>query len=895
MFGLPQILHKIRALLRKRRFETEMDDELLFHLERLTEENIRAGMAPDEARRAARLRFGGVDQIKEECRDTRPVRILGETLQDLRYGVRTLAKSPGFAAVSILTLALGIGANTAVFSLIDAILLKNLPVRNPEELVMVAAYHGEKGRDFSYPMFRDIAGCQEVFSGIYATGGAEFVRVNAEGLGELPAETIQGRFVSSDYFSVLGVNPVRGRAFSTENREEAVIGYAFWQTYFGGDPSILGRALTLNQASFAIVGVAPRKFFGESPGVVVDLWIPISSQPRIEARDLLEVRTASWFRTVGRLKPGIDARQAESRLTLLYRQLLADEIASGTGSLIHKAPRLEDTRVALSSGSRGSSWYRQQLSQPLKVLMLVVAVVLLIACSNVANLLLARASFRQKEIGIRLALGAGRLRLVRQLLTESFLLAILGGAAGFGLFFATRQVLLRMASVQLDLRTDWRILGFVLAAAMATGLLFGLAPALRATRTRLVPAIQPDAGRRPRLLVPRLLVVGQMALSLVLLVGAGLLLRTLQNFRDFDAGFVRDKVLLLELSQEKESPGKPDTLGRQILDRMNGLPGVRSASLCRHGFFGGGANTTPIRVPSSRVNPDTDGEIRTERVSPRYFETLGMRLLTGRDFNPADKAVSIINETMARHYFGRENPLGKLLYFPRIDSQRRYVPFSVNLEQEQGVQIIGVVKDARYDDLRQSTPRMAYLPWADQPSFDSWVVVRTFGNPSGLVTPIRRILAEFDPELVLRRADTLENQVNATLNYERLVSELLGFFGSIALLLVCVGLYGLMAYSVGQRTHEIGIRMALGARRLQALVLILRDSVILTLLGVAVGIPVALVATRLVEHFLFGVKPFDPPTVISAVAILVTVSVLAAWLPAQRASRIDPASALREE
>ncbi len=897
MFGLQRIGPALRTLLQKARFEAEMDDELLFHLERVTEENIQAGMTPEAARRAARLSFGALEQVKEECRDTRPIRILREILQDLHYGLRTLARSPGFAAVSILTLALGVGANTAIFSLIDAILLRDLPVRNPEELVIVEAFHGQEGRNFSYPMFRDIATRQEAFSGVYATGGAEFVRVEVEGLGELPSpEAIQGRFVSSNHFSVLGVNPMLGRVFDAGDNQEAVIGYGFWQKQLGKDPSVLGRVITLNQASFVIVGVTGREFFGESPGSTTDLWIPIEAQPRLERRSLLEARTASWFRTMARLKPGITVRQAEAALTVLYRQLLADEIASGTGSLIHKAPRLEDTRVGLSPGSKGYSWYRQQLAQPLRLLMLVVAVVLLIACCNVANLLLARASFRQREIGIRLALGAARLRLIRQLLTESLLLGALGGAAGLGLFFATRNVFLTMANVQLDLRPDWRILGFAAAVATLTGVLFGLVPALQATKTRVVPSGQTNSAGRARIFIPRLLVVAQMALSIVLLVGAGLLVRTLQNFRDFNPGFVRENVLLFELVDEDSSDKATDSgIGSAILERLSALPGVDSASLCNSTFFSGSANTSPVRVPDSQVNPDADGEIRTERVSSRYFDTLGMRLLLGREFTPADNAVAIINSALARHYFPGQNPLGKSIYFPRLDEQRRYIPFSPKLELEQAVEVVGVVQDAKYEDLRQVTPRMAYLPWVSGASFDSSVAVRTVTGPANLVEPIRAALRQVSPNLVVREVKTLEAQVNQSLTHERLITELLTFFGLIALGLACVGLYGVMSYSVARRTHEIGIRMALGARRGHALGMVLKSTVMLVVIGILIGLPILLVTTRLVEHFLFGVRPLDPATIAVAIVFLFLIAVIAAYLPARRASRIDPALALRQE
>jgi len=899
MFGfLVRLMRGCRDLFgSKTRFEAEMDDELVYHLERVIQENIESGMTPAEARRAAHVSFGGVTQIKEECRDTRPMRLAREAVQDLRYALRLLAKSPGFAAVSILTLALGIGANTAIFSLVDAIFLKNLAVPHPEELVIVEAFHGEEGRNFSYPMFRDIAAGQQVFSGIYASGGAEFSRISVEGIGELPsAEAVQGRFVSRDYFSTLGVNPAPGRAFGQDD-QEAVISYGFWQKQLGKDRSVLGRVITLNQASFVIVGVAPREFSGESPGNPVDLWIPIDSQPRIEQRDLLEVRTATWFRTIARLKPDVGLRQAEAALTALYRRLLADEIASGTGSLIHKAPNPEEARIALSPGGKGFSWHRGRLSQPLWLLTLVVVLVLLIACFNLANLLLARASFRQREIGIRLALGAGRLRLIRQLLTESLLLAVLGGAAGFCLFFLTRGILLTLASVQLDLRPDWRILVFTAGVATVTGVIFGLVPALQATRLQAVPSAPHSVGARAsRILLPHLLVTGQMALSVVLLVGAGLLVRTLQNLHEFNPGFDSENVLLFELKHEDTTgQGVTGILPEQVLERLNALPGVRSAGLSGASFFSGSMNTSPVRVPDSRVNPDADAELRTERVSAGYLDTVGMRLLMGRQLNPGDRNVAIINSRMAKRYFPTENPLGKLIYFPRLDEQRRYVPFSSNLEMEQAVEIVGVVGDAKYDDLRQATPCMAYLPLTPGPTAGCSVVLRAATEPGNLIEPIRASLRQLNPSLSVGGTRTLEQQVGETLNGERLMTQLLSFFGLLALALACMGLYGLMSYSVARRTREIGVRMALGARRSHAVGLVFKQTLLLTLGGVLIGLPLALVATRLVEHFLFGVKRSDPGVLAAAVGFLILMAALASYLPAWRASRIEPAVALREE
>jgi predicted permease len=837
--------------------------------------------------------------------------------QDLRFGLRMVGKSPSFTAVAVLSLALGIGANTAIFSLVDAVLLKSLPVKHPEQLVVVRPVDGNRGRDFNFPIFREIATRQDALSGIFASGSVDIVRASMEGSGELQ---LAGRLVSGNYFSILGVNAVRGRVFTEEDDQipgvggpqgpVAVISHGFWERQFARDVSIVGRTITLNDAAFTIVGVTPREFFGESAGVLPDIWLPIRMQPRLEPRSLLEVRTATWFRTMGRLKPGTDEQQATTALTFLYRQLLADEIASGKGSLIHQAHKLEEVRVELEPGSKGFAALRMRFSQPLRLLMAVVALVLLIACCNVANLLLARSASRQKEIGIRLALGSGRGRLIRQLLTESMVLAVMGGAAGLLLAVWGSELLLGPASgagspIQLDLRPDWRVLAFTLAVSLLTGILFGLIPALLASAVDVNPALKESAGSQtgspPRQRFSRTLVISQVALSLVLLVGAALLIRSLQNLRAFDAGFERNNVLLLTVAADPAALKTPEiaALGTQVHQRLNALPGVRSASLSRSGLLSGSATTAPVRVPGSDVNPETDGDVRQNWVSTRYFETLGMKLLLGRDFGSEDTAnsprVAIINETMARHYFGQQSALGKLIYFPKLDALRRYIPFTAQLDSDQAVEIVGVVQDAKYDNLRQRTPRMTYLPWVQGQGRVSAIEVRTVGNPSAMTEEIRQALKEINSNLVLRSVRTLEDQVNRTLTEERLIAKLLSFFGALALLLACVGLYGLMSYAVVRRTREIGIRLALGGQRAAMLRMILRETMLLVGIGIALGVPGALATTRLVEKYLFGLRPTDPATIVMAALLMLAVATLAGYLPARRASRTDPTVALRNE
>jgi predicted permease len=884
-----------RGLTRKRDLEAEIQE----HLALETDENIERGLAPEEARRAALRSFGNVALAAEQSREVWSAVWLEHLVQDLRYGARTLLRNPGFTSVAVLTLALGIGANTAIFSVLDAVLLKLLPVAQPDQLVIVKAFRGSQNRDLSYPLFREMAARQQVFAGMTATGGTAFLRVAVEGIGELPtAENIRGRLVSTSYFSVLGVRPLAGRLLEPGETQTAVISHGFWERQFGRDPSVVGRILRLNGAAFTIVGVTPREFFGEVAGSMPDLWIPIESQPRLGSRNMLEVYTATWFSTVARLAPGVDSKRAAAMVTALYRQLVAEAEASGKGSLIHGRDRPDDLRIELEAGSKGLANLRRRFSEPLRLLMAVVALVLLIACCNVANLLVARGAFRQKEVLVRLAIGASRRRLVRQFLTESLLLATLGGTAGLGLARFGTDLLLGVLALQVDLPLDLRTLGFTAALSLVTGVVFGLVPALQATRARVAPSLQ-EAPRRVRALTSRALVVLQVALSLVLFVGTGLLVRSLRNLAAFDAGFERHTVLLVDVSRVV-GPARPAAapLVGQVLERVRVVPGVRSASASSMWFFGGSATTAPVRVPDSRVDPARDGEVRQEWVTPGYFATLGMRLLVGRDFEPRDAGglkVAVINETAARHYFGASDPRGRLIYFPHEDAQGRYIPFSVRMERDQAVEVIGVVTDAKYDNLRQTTPRMVYVPLPNSVDRIAMEIRTVGGDPAALIAPVRAAITGLDPDLIVRNSRTLTAEVDRTLGEERLIARLLGFFAVLALLLACVGLYGVMSFQTARRTREIGIRMALGATSPELLRMVMRETLGLAALGVLLGIPAALGASRLVERLLFGLDRSDPRTIELAAICLLATAALAGYAPARRAARVDPMGALRQE
>jgi predicted permease len=808
-------------------------------------------------------------------------------LRDVRYGLRVLLKRPGFTAVTVVTLALGIGANTAIFSLLDAILLKALPVQNPERLVVINT-SGPKGlsNDYSYPVFERFRDQNQSLSGVFAaaSAGRLGVKMSASGAGG-EAETVVGKLVSGGYFSVLGSVFTAEEDQTPGGHAVAVISYGYWQRRFGRDPSAVGRTFTLSDTSFTVIGVTPPGFFGETVGEAPDLWIPATMQPQVyPGRDFLNVDYVTWLRLMARLKPGAHPRQAQAELDVIFRQLQDEK-----GRQKFPAGRIE-----LTPGGKGLSELRERFSDPLRVLMAVVGLVLLIACVNVASLLLSRAASRRKEMAVRLALGAGRLRLVRQLLTESALLALSGGLLGLLFAFWGSDVLLAIVSagtspVALDLHPDVRVLAFTGAVSLLTGMLFGLAPALQWTRLDLTPALKAPvrglSGGGARYGLGRVLIVAQVALSLLLVIGAGLFVRSLRNLKRLDAGFKREGVLVLGV--DSAATGYADaqlkSLYRQLLGRVGALPGVSSASLAFQTFRGPGSGICCISIQGAPPLAEEDRRVNADYVGPRFFETMGTPLVSGRGFDLRDDEnapkVAVINEAAARYYFPDGSPLGR-----RFDQSKN-----------KGIEIVGVVKDARHYGLREQAPRMFYLPLLQHGTPPNFLAVRTAGDPRGMAAAVRQALQEVDPKLPVVEVTTLGEQVDASLVPERLIATISGFFGFLALLLSCVGLYGLMSYAVARRTAEIGIRMALGARPGNVLWMVLREALLLALVGVATGLPAALAATRLIESLLFGLTPADPTTVSLATLLMIAVAASASYLPARRASRVDPMVALRYE
>jgi predicted permease len=882
---------RLRALLHRSEMESELDEELRYHIEQQTEQNIRLGMSPEEARCAARKAFGGVEQAKERSRDSRGVRWLEELGQDLRYGARMLVKNPGFTLVAVITLALGIGANTAIFSLMDAVLLKSLPVKRPEQLHFIARAGVRDAESDAppYPCFERFRDQNKTF-----TGMAAFSDFNARVTIDGQAEEALGQSVSGNYFSLLGVQPLLGRTLTPADDSipgeggpdglVAVISYNYWTRRFGRNPDVIGMAAQIGPHSVTIVGVTPPGFYGLYPGAEMNFSVPMAIAG---AEELAE--THSWyFEAVGRLKPGVPVEQARADLDAIFQPFM-DELG-----LSAEERRDYHARIELPPAGRGLDTLRRKYDKPLQALMGAVALVLLIACANLANLLLARGTARRKEFAVRLALGASRLRLVRQVFAESLLLAALGALHGLLIASWSREFLVGFFitgqnGVFLDLALDSRALLFTAGVALGACLLFGLAPALQSTRVNPGPVLK-DVGEgraSSRSSIGRLLVVAQVALSLLLLAPAGLFLRTLQNLKNLDPGFQRDGVLTLRINP-------PDgvyrgerlaNLWKGVLEHVERLPGVRSVSLAAFTPLEGRNRTVGIYIPGFTPSGERDRAIRLNQVSPGFFSTLGITVTEGRAFTDRDDEnsprVALLNEAAARFYFGGRSPVGTQV---SINNRARH-------------EIIGVVRDSRYRSLREPDSRLIYLPAAQ--ALDHLgslaLVVRTSGKPSEMVGALRNEMRAVSSDLLLTNIATLDEQVGQSLLQERLLSTLALLFGLLALLLACVGLYGVISYDVARRTREIGIRMALGARPRDTLNLIVGQGFVLTLAGVTIGLALAAAATRWLESLLYDVSATDPVTFIFAPLLIGAVALLACWIPARRAAKVDPMVALRSD
>jgi len=836
--------------------------------------------------------------------------------QDLSYGLRMLKRSPVFTAVAVLSLALGIGANTTIFSVVDALMLRTLPVRNPEQLVAVTT--NDIGFYSSYPWFERYRDLAQVFSGVSAICLVDRynVRVNNPAGDSSLNDTGQVgiALVSGNYFSTLGVGTVIGRPLAADDdrvpggHPVAVISDSYWERRLGREADVVGRTLSLNETTYTIVGVAPPGFSGEWIGQPSDVWIPIAMQAQVmPEKPLLSDQHANWVRIVARVKPGVTIKQAEAAAQLSYQQLLRER--TGPNPAPQESQRIAGSQLSLVSAARGFSPQRQSFGQALMIVLILVALVLLIACANVANLLLARAAARHRELAVRVALGASRLRIIRQLLTENFLLVLIGGSLG-ALFAAwgtsalagylgsglPRMGFATPATIDLDLRLDLRMLAFTGAVCLFTGLLFGLAPAFRTSRVALASALGRRGadlgGSAARFSMGKGLVIMQVALSLLLLVGAGLFVRTLRNLKAQDIGLDRQHVLLVWAApfQAGRSGTEVAALYQKAQECVSALPGVLSASPSNSGVLTGGGSGAPsetLTVEGQSPKPGLSGGVAGAAVGPGFFRTLGMTFLSGRDFTEQDTEtaphVAIINETLARFEFGEQNPIGK--HFARRG------------ETGYPWDIVGVVRDTKDRNLREQNLGVTYVPYHQQVNKLGimCLAVHTSGNPASIATRVRQELRDIDPNLPVLNVTTVEQQLNGILVQERLTATLAGFFGLLAVLLACLGLYGVISYAVTRRTSEIGVRLALGATPAQVLRMVLKESLVLVLVGIAVGVPVSFAATRLISAMLFGVGAADPLTIGVAIVLMIAVATLAALLPARRASRVDPLVALRYE
>jgi predicted permease len=891
----------LRISSRRADFEREMQDEMRTHLELYQADLRRRGVPEEEARRRALAEFGSVAARKEDCRDEVGLRLLDELRGDISYAFRLLRRSPAFTLVALLSLGLGIGANTAIFTLIDTVLVKTLPVEDPQRLFFVDNSGGKSGGSSGppYPCFERLRDHNRFLSGIAAFSGRMF-KVSIDGV----PERVRGQYASGSYFDVLGVRAVHGRTLTPADDSEpgrggprgavAVISDGFWTRRFGRDPAVLGKSVQVGTQWVTIVGVTPAEFFGLQVGAPVDITLPM-----MLVEQGLQSKQSWWLSVIGRLAPGASVEAARADLEALWDAYLTE-----VG--MPRDRRGYFSGIVLVPAARGANELRSSYAEPLMIVMAIVGVVLLIGCANVANLLLARATARQNEMAVRLAIGASRGRLIRQLLTEGIVLVSLG--AGAGLLFARwgASFLVAVLSgpaqrVVLEPHFDLRVLGFTAGVSVATALLFSLAPALRATRVDAAkPGGQAVATAHNRL--GRTLVVVQVTLSVLLLCGAALFLRTLHNLNRAPAGFDRDGVLTMLV--EATVPGRTDppktpaefradharlgAIWSGFIERVREVPGVSSAAVATMNPLSGWFRGVKIEIHGPVQGPEKDRGISINQVTDGYFETTGIRLLAGRLFTPRDRSgslrVVILNETAARAFFGAESPLGRKVNFP---GQRVQDDF----------EIVGVVGDTRYQDLRTPDKPMAYVPLeqAIDPITSAVVAVQGPGDVTRLAPSIRAIATETVPGGFVTGVATMEQNVEMSLVRERMLALLATFFAALALILACIGLYGVMAYRVVRRTREIGIRIAVGARRQSVVWMMVRETLLLVSIGAALGTLASLAANRYIAGQLFGVTPRDPMAIAVALSVLAFVTMVAGYVPARHASRIDPVKALRAE
>jgi predicted permease len=893
-------------LLRRNRLDRELDAELRFHVDEECARLVAEGVAPDEARRRALAAFGGLQPIAEIARDVRRQRWLEHLGQDVRYALRMMRRQPGFTLAAVLSLAIGIGANAAIFSVADALLLRALPVDRPEELSFInRVLPDEEHMRFSYPSFQQFAAGvdQAAFAAMASTAALQTTS-------DRGAEIVTGQLVSGNWFQLLGVAPAAGRtlvpgdAAGADGQPVVVLSHAYWQRRFAGDPAVVGSTLRVNAVPLTVVGVAAPAFSGMSIGYRVDLWMPLPLQHALKytsnaamddavpAKPWLPQAGITWLTVIMRAPPQ-RATAALARVSDLHRADLERRAVAAENR--QRAEYVRSERLDLVPAGQGLSVLRQRFSAPLYVLIGAAAMVLLIGCANLASLLLARGAARTREVALRLSLGAGRGRIVRQLLTETIMLALIGGAGGLLLARWGADALLRLASssgagIPLTLPLDWRFLGFTFGVSVLTGLAFGLIPALKLARGAAVSTLQSGTrltatDRRGLLPLGPALVVAQVALSITLVVGAILFLRTFRNLLAEETGF--DSTILAAWFEPRlagiSQDQLPDLYDR-LLGSMRRVPGARNAAIAMAGAVSGWQRISGIAVEGQPRRTGTDGSVREDFVSVGYFDTLGMTLVRGRGFTERDDQraprVAVVNEAMARKFFGDDDPIGKRFGYGSAAD----------------IEIVGVLRDARLDGVRRPPPPMVFYPLPQVMQFASRVYLRVSADSIDEAREgMRRAIAAADPNLAVREVATLGELSARTAYNERLLAQLTGGFGMLALAVACLGLYGSLSYSVARRTKELGVRLALGARPSAVRWQVLRESLTLVAIGATVGAAIAFASATWVASLLYGLSPRDPLTFALAVGVLLTVGSLAGLLPAWRASRVDPLIALRAD
>jgi predicted permease len=901
-----------------RRLGRELDDEIAFHLETKVQQLVASGLSADDARAKALAEFGDADAVRNDCliedqqreRSMRRMNFIDELRQDVAYATRTLRRNPLFASIIVLTLGLGIAANTSIFTLVNAVLLRPLPVDSPQDLVAIGdprrtnSFSDGSARNdlISYPLYRDIRDRNGVMPDILASGRSPSFLVRASS-----TETGAGaraRFVSGNYFRVLRVPALIGRTFDGSEDDNVgaspvvVISYSYWKSRFGTSNDVVGKTIYLSAAAvpMTIIGVTPPWFTGEIVGQSRDMWIPISMQEVLQPHEkVLSDRSASWLLLMGRRPPGVSLEQAKAAITPVLRRSIIDHPIPGQ-------PYDSTDKVFIESGARGFSSVRANYATPLKTLMAGVALLLLIICANVANLLLARALARSKEMGVRMAIGAGRTRLVRQLLTESVLLGGLGAVVGLAAAVWGSRLLLKLVAsggsvIPLDLSIDLPVLGFTAGLAMLAVLLSGFVPALRTSQVDLASTMRANAGsitrggmslRGQRVPVGRMVIGAQVALSMVLLVGASLLVRSLRGIEKADSGMDREHLLNVDVNAVPNGYTQERLLQLELnlADRIKAIPGVSAVTFSENGIFAGTESMNTMTIPGFVGKSQDDSAAFSDNVGPDYARSIGSRVLRGRDISPQDMSggapIVTINEAMAKHFFGSGNPVGRIVRFDDTTSAT----------------IVGVMGDVKDHSLTEEVAPRIYL--AQGQHLLGWagalrLLVRTSGDPVTVVPQIRAVITSVDSRLKNASIEPVTVLMRDSISQERLLARLATGFGLMALLLAAIGLYGVMTYAVTRRTAEIGLRVALGAQRGDVIGMVLRDAMGVVVAGVIVGVPASLFAARLLQSQLHGVGTTDPVSLSVALSVMVVSAAAAAFAPALRASRVPPLLSLRQE